>query len=421
MVQIFWHVVKFFTLTVSTVLSVDNSAAAIAKCELDVMRLGTEIADVFNSPIGDEDWNERVHQDFIAENLGFAPWIVDGVHNSGGLTLTKGSAKELQAKNGWIGKPVLESPYSILHGKWIYMFGDSTTRQVWASFAAPFQANKNFERNSKEWSRQYCNKQEHRTKHVKGGSFPEEGWRGPCGANEVTCHVSGYGEGGLLTYDWKHFPFEDYDEYLFGEKGPWFNGFHGEGERRPELLTLQMGLHSCWHTHPEGLYSTELKDINETMIERHLSDIEKLMAAVRKAVDASNRSSSKGGTKTVIVVTSGSTGMGKAARIDECILKFNRMAANAAHAYGFAVLERGELERRLMFKSIQSASPYLTVDMHLPQPAQNIIATCLLKLMSCLSNVTMTLPEGFRADMPLSTVVRQKAPMARPLHVPPPS
>ena len=26
---------------------------------------------------------------------------------------------------------------------------------------------------------------------------------GPCGINEVTCHVSGYDEGGLLTYDWK--------------------------------------------------------------------------------------------------------------------------------------------------------------------------------------------------------------------------
>ena len=38
--------------------------------------------------------------------------------------------------------------------------------------------------------------------------FPEEGWRGPCGLNEVTCHVSGYGSEGLLTFDWKHFPYE---------------------------------------------------------------------------------------------------------------------------------------------------------------------------------------------------------------------
>lgn len=111
---------------------------------------------------------------------------------------------------------------------------------------------------------------------MKGGSFPEEGWRGPCGVNEVTCHVSGYGENGLMSFDWKHFPYEDYDEFIWGDKGPWVNGFGGEGDRRPEILTLQMGLHSCWHTHPEGLYSTELKEPNSTMIDKHLGDIPKV-------------------------------------------------------------------------------------------------------------------------------------------------
>ena len=43
---------------------------------------------------------------------------------------------------------------------------------------------------------------------LQHGVFHHEGWRGPCGLNEVTCHVSGYGEGGLLTLDWKHFPYE---------------------------------------------------------------------------------------------------------------------------------------------------------------------------------------------------------------------
>ena len=31
----------------------------------------------------------------------------------------------------------------------------------------------------------------------------DKGWMGPCGVNEVTCHVSGYDEEGILTYDWK--------------------------------------------------------------------------------------------------------------------------------------------------------------------------------------------------------------------------
>jgi len=125
------------------------------------------MADVFNAPVGDQDWNERVHQDYITERLGFAPFMAHGVHNAGGQTLTKSNAAELHAKGGWGGRNISDSPYHILNHKWIYMFGDSTTRQIWASFAAPFQGN-NFERNAKEWTRQYCNRQDARkVKHPK--------------------------------------------------------------------------------------------------------------------------------------------------------------------------------------------------------------------------------------------------------------
>ena len=125
--------VTLFLLYIPSFVSV-----SISQCELNALRLGTELADVFNSPVGNEDWEERVNQDFIAEHLGFAPWLVNGVRKSG-LTMTKNSSKTLQEKGGWVGKPIADSPYGILDRKWVYMFGDSTTRQVWASFAAPFQ------------------------------------------------------------------------------------------------------------------------------------------------------------------------------------------------------------------------------------------------------------------------------------------
>lgn len=84
-------------------------------------------------------------------------------------------AKELQKKGGWLGESLANSPYNPLKGtnvqarvyvsslslfvakpgKWIYFFGDSTLRQLWVSYAAPFQGN-NFERNAKEWTRHYC-------------------------------------------------------------------------------------------------------------------------------------------------------------------------------------------------------------------------------------------------------------------------
>ena len=57
-----------------------------------------------------------------------------------------------------------------------------------------------------------------------------------------------------------------------------------------------------------------------------------------------------------------------------------------AHKYGFAVLDRGEIERRFMYKSLYSDNAFIQEDMHLPMPAQTIIATCLLNMFTCLSS-----------------------------------
>lgn len=386
----------------------------VAQCEYDALKVGSDIADLFNKPIGDENLEDRIHQENIIEHLGFAPWIA-----------SNDNEKLLQTKNKWINSKIEDSPYNVLNKKWIYMFGDSTLRQIWASFAAPFQDN-HFERNSKEWTRQYCNKQEHRTHHLHGNNFHEnDGWGGPCGKNEVTCHVAGYGEGGLLTLDWKHFPYEDYDEWLWGNSGPWINGFSGEN-RLPNVLVVQLGLHSCWHAHPDGLYSKHLQSINSSMINKHLKDIPILMEAIRHAIYYSKSNNSN---PIVIFSTSGSTGVENSALMDECILKFNRAVSDYAHAYGFFVLERGEIERRIIYKSIQNDVPYIKLDMHLPQPVQNIIATCLLKLIDCLDkNKSIITDNNLVLNYYLnSTIVNnmlqlRKKPTynSRPLHVPPP-
>jgi len=304
-----------------------------------------------------------------------------------------------------VGKNISDSPYAVLNHKWIYMFGDSTTRQVWASFAAPFQGN-HFERNAKEWTRQYCNKQERRRRHPKGGVFPEEGWGGPCGINEVTCYVSGYGDEGLLTFDWKHFPYEDYDDYVWGDGGPWNVKL---SERRPDILTIQTGMHSCWHAHPEGEFSAHIHEVNGSMIEAHAASLDKLMKAVRVAVDRPTNASAP---TMVIVVTSGSVGMAKGDNINNCILRLNRLAVAAAHAQGFAVLERGEIERRLLFKSLHTKGPF-EFETHLTQPAQNIIATCLLSMMTCLDREANSSALKPFADF------HSRGGLLKPLHTPP--
>jgi hypothetical protein len=160
------------------------------------------------------------------------------------------------------------------------------------------------------------------------------------------------------------------------------------------------------------------------MIDKHVADLYKLMHAIKLAVEKSN---AKGmGTKTVVVLTSGFNGE-FSAEIDECILRMNRAASDAAHLNGFAVLERGEIEKRLMYKSLKAANPILHNEMHLSQPAQNIIATLLMELSACLSTVDMTTelsPEAREAAAKAAetgsppTSAKHRAP-PRPLHSPP--
>ena len=126
----------------------------ILKCEESALQLGTRLADSFNSPFNGENWEKRLYQNYITENLGFAPFMSKGLRNSDGLTTSGQIAKDLQSKGGWTDHEIDDSPYRSLNHKWVYMVGDSTTRQIWASYAAPFQGN-SFERNAKEWSRHY--------------------------------------------------------------------------------------------------------------------------------------------------------------------------------------------------------------------------------------------------------------------------
>lgn len=160
---------------------------------------------------------------------------------------------------------------------------------------------------------------------------------------------------------------------MFSENGLWKAN---STERRPDIFTVQLGLHTCYHALPPKnlLYS------NHTLINSHIQDISKLYRSIRTAIERPGENR----TAMVIVVTSGAIGMENGVRADQCILRFNRVAAEEAHKHGFAVLERGEIERRLMYKSTLSDNPLLSTELHLSQPAQAVIATCLLKMITCL-------------------------------------
>jgi hypothetical protein len=107
------------------------------------------------------------------------------------------------------------------------------------------------------------------------------------------------------------------------------------------------------------------------------------MKAVRVAIDRHNTTSGK---KTVVIASTAGRGGGNIDNVvHQCSWKFNRILAHEAHIQGFVVLDREEIERRLLFKSehyikTRSIKPLL----HMELPAANIIATALLTLISCL-------------------------------------
>ena len=358
----------------------------IVHCELEALKIGTRLSDIYNGPIEEEEWDIRVHQESLMEHLGFAPWMANGVYKSGGKTPKGIPTSILRERGGWAGLTnVSESPYWGLADSWLYLMGDSTTRQLWGAFATPFNGN-NFERNAKQWSRENCDRQyPHRKRHEPPGPFPEEGWGGKCGNNEVTCNIPGFGKNGIISYDWKHFPYEDYDEWLWGENGMWTNN---ATQQRPSIVSISTGLHTCFHALPPQ----NGKEANWTMIKNHQQDLRKLMVAINKAL---NRTKDLPTPQTIVIFTT-------AGRIhsaphdpvmDDCIFRFNRIMAKEAHDAGFPVFEREEIERRLLFRSehfedFRTIKPHL----HLDAPAPAILATSMLSLISCLKGGTLHTP-----------------------------
>ena len=92
------------------------------------------------------------------------------------------------------------------------------------------------------------------------------------------------------------------------------------------------------------LYSEHLKKQNTSMIDLNAKNMDRLMKNVRTAINRRFEHDKKNGhnepVTRVIVVTSGATYQENGAGIENCILKLNRAATQAAHKHGFAVLER---------------------------------------------------------------------------------
>ncbi len=111
------------------------------ECELEALNIGTRLADRYNSFDDNTDWDVRIHHDYLTKYLGFAGWIQMGLWRNTQLTALRQSAPKIHKSGGWAGsKNISESAYWPFNNKWVYMMGDSTQRQIWATFVSPFQS-----------------------------------------------------------------------------------------------------------------------------------------------------------------------------------------------------------------------------------------------------------------------------------------
>jgi hypothetical protein len=201
---------------------------------------------------------------------------------------------------------------------------------------------------------------------------------------------------------------EDYDTWLFGEQGTWSAD---SSVRRPDILVLEVGQHSCL-----SAYDKQKNSIEEVMIKRHRDDLKPLFKSIRTAVDRHN---TLAGTKTMVIISTagwyryckhhkekpiscfvikgiltsishklnftGRLGNSSESALDTCSWRFNRFLAHGAHAEGFTVFEREELEHRILSKSEYFKSEGSVVPAQiLEKPAPQIVGSALMTLISCL-------------------------------------
>ena len=130
--------------------------------------------------------------------------------------------------------------------------------------------------------------------------------------------------------------------------------------------------------------------VNETLINSHASLVSVLMNDIKNAVTSvrnvsSYRENSIKQDVNVTQVIISTTGMTYIPRVDICINQFNRIILDEAHKKGFPVLDRAEIERRLVSRSLGHPTPVLKNSVHLDKPGPAITSTALLNMVSCLS------------------------------------
>ncbi|CAK0784612.1 hypothetical protein CVIRNUC_007816 [Coccomyxa viridis] len=143
--------------------------------------------------------------------------------------------------------------------QWVYFLGDVTVRQMYGEFAATMHRSQLGQDVGEplHHSQHSCSSQPER----RLGYQPPPDDATPCNLNEKTCtkHFArtSMGSNVTVTYDWKHFMYEDHDRALFDS---W------QQKGGPHYVVVSPGGHDCYHN-PEDY---EYHSVEAVRLAKHL-------------------------------------------------------------------------------------------------------------------------------------------------------
>lgn len=198
----------------------------------------------------------------------------------------------------------------------------------------------------------------------------------------MLCHTSGYGQDGALTYERQDFLLEKLGADWLRNHSVLGIGSESNSQPRPDLLVIQMGRMGCFLAHNgSNADESQVKLLNDKA--HNIAEILKMVVKTHRALHDAN---------TTVIFSLPSRNHLDNHASNVCTWNLNRIIAFAAHLRNIVVLEREELEHRLLFKSEFSNPSFLKPQPDLDTPAPQMLTASLLSIYTCvLANTTFVL------------------------------
>jgi len=169
-----------------------------------------------------------------------------------------------------------------LHDKWIFVRGDSTTRQVVKMMLAHTGIHMS-EHELKQYFRKNCIRPAHSSDYETFSKQHPAYGHMPCWLNEKRCDWQTHNS--RITFDWQHFVLEDREDFLFSRTAMAEDKDHDFKNGLPDVLVMGLPLHSCFHTNPSQWKAKESAQKDQNTEDTHFNQISTLVEKVRSVYD----------------------------------------------------------------------------------------------------------------------------------------